>query len=80
MGRTANVSVRVVNDEDVPADIVVTTPFGTKTFLGVAPGKSAHQSFSARAGAVEAGVAQVTATAGGRTTTFDVAYGAASCG
>ncbi|GAA3232551.1 ThuA domain-containing protein [Oerskovia jenensis] len=80
VGRTANVSVRVVNDEDVPADIVVTTPFGTKTFLGVLPGKSAHQSFSARAGALEAGVAQVTATAGGRTTTFDVAYGATSCG
>ncbi|MEK8228547.1 NPCBM/NEW2 domain-containing protein [Oerskovia sp. M15] len=54
-GATVLLSVRTVNQEEVPVDVVVTTPYGTKTFVGVLPGKSASQSFSARAATVPAG-------------------------
>jgi len=74
------VNVRVVNTDDAPATIKVSTPFGTKTFTGVAPGKSASQTFSSRLGAIEAGSVTVTTTIGDRTSTYTVDYAAASCG
>ncbi|MEK8228234.1 hypothetical protein NKG05_22450 [Oerskovia sp. M15] len=74
------VTVRVVNTDDAPAAIKVTTPFGTKTFTDVAPGKSASQTFSSRLGAIEAGSVTVTSTIGDRTSTYTVDHAAASCG
>lgn len=56
------VAVRVVNDEDVPVDVTVTTPFGDKSFADVAPGASAYQSFATRSTSVEAGEVTVTVT------------------
>ncbi|MDF2808156.1 MAG: hypothetical protein K0S43_3102, partial [Cellulosimicrobium sp.] len=74
------VAVRATNDDTVPADITLTTPFGTKTVTGVQPGASAYQSFASRSTSVEAGTAQVSATGGDLTFQADVAYEAASCG
>ncbi|WP_251152795.1 family 16 glycoside hydrolase [Cellulosimicrobium sp. Marseille-Q4280] len=74
------VAVRATNADTVPADITLTTPFGTKTVTGVQPGASAYQSFATRATSVEAGAAQVSASGDGRTAQLDVAYDAASCG
>ncbi|MGB2556269.1 family 16 glycoside hydrolase [Cellulosimicrobium cellulans] len=74
------VAVRATNDDTVPADVTLTTPFGTKTVTGVQPGASAYQSFATRATSVEAGVAQVSATGDGRTFEADAAYEAVSCG
>jgi hypothetical protein len=74
------VAVRALNNDTVPADITLTTPFGTKTVAGVKPGASAYQSFAVRAASVEAGTAQVTASGDGRTADLDVAYEASSCG
>ncbi|WP_321575550.1 beta-xylosidase family glycoside hydrolase [Oerskovia douganii] len=56
------VTVRVVNDEDGPVDVVLATPFGIKTFTGLAPGKSAQQSFATRLVNAPAGEATVTVT------------------
>ncbi|MFD6092987.1 NPCBM/NEW2 domain-containing protein [Oerskovia sp. NPDC060338] len=61
-GATVLLSVRTVNEEDVPVNVVVTTSYGTKTFVGVLPGKSASQSFNARAATIPAGEATVTVT------------------
>ncbi|MCB7135867.1 family 16 glycoside hydrolase [Cellulosimicrobium marinum] len=74
------VAVRATNDDTVPADITLSTPFGERTVTGVQPGKSAYQSFATRATSVEAGTAQVSATGDGRTAEHDVAYDAVSCG
>jgi len=61
-GASVLLSVRTVNEEDVPVDVVVATPYGTKTFAGVQPGRSASQSFNARAATVPAGEVTVTVT------------------
>ncbi|MFB8227204.1 family 43 glycosylhydrolase [Cellulosimicrobium sp. NPDC055967] len=78
------VAVRATNAGDVPADVTLTTPYGTKTFAGVAPGANAYQSFASRATSVEAGTVTVTGTATldgtPATTTYDVAYAAHTCG
>ncbi|MGW6006371.1 RICIN domain-containing protein [Oerskovia enterophila] len=79
-GRTATLSVRAVNTSDVPLDVVVTTPLGTKTFQGVAPGKSASQTFSARAQTLTAGTTTVTATrTDGTTHTQRIDHPATTC-
>jgi S-formylglutathione hydrolase FrmB len=56
----AQVSVRALNGGDQAVDLEVSTPFGTKTFMGVAAGKSAQQTFATRVGAIEAGAVTVT--------------------
>ncbi|MBD8079658.1 GH92 family glycosyl hydrolase [Cellulosimicrobium arenosum] len=77
---TAYVAVRATNTGDVPADVTLSTPFGSRTFADVAPGRNAYQSFSVRADAVDAGVATVTATpAGGVPTTVQARYDALGC-
>ncbi|MBD8080027.1 Ig-like domain-containing protein [Cellulosimicrobium arenosum] len=79
----AYVAVRATNGEDVPVDVTLSTPFGEKSFDGVAPGKNAYQSFAARAVTVPAGEAAVTAsgTVGGEqvTTTLSAPYDALDC-
>src|SRR5690606_41145005 len=42
------VAVRVVNEEDVPVDVVVSTPYGSRTFAGLEPGANAYQAFASR--------------------------------
>ncbi|WP_435738217.1 discoidin domain-containing protein [Cellulosimicrobium sp. PMB13] len=54
------VAVRVVNDDDAALDIEVATPFGSRTFTHVVPGKNAYQSFAVRAADAPAGSATVT--------------------
>ncbi|TGJ95737.1 hypothetical protein DLJ96_14665, partial [Actinotalea fermentans ATCC 43279 = JCM 9966 = DSM 3133] len=79
-GRSATLVVRAVNTGDTPVDVVVATPLGTKTFRDVAPGKSASQTFSARAQTLAAGTVTVTATReDGVTTTQQVAYQSTTC-
>ncbi|OLT50896.1 discoidin domain-containing protein [Cellulosimicrobium sp. CUA-896] len=78
------VAVRVVNDDDVALDVVVATPYGTKEFDAVAPGRNAYQAFAVRDAAPEAGVVTVTARPDGagddRETTTTVEHAAPSCG
>ncbi|MBD5786968.1 ThuA domain-containing protein [Cellulosimicrobium terreum] len=76
----AYVAVRATNDDTVPVDVTLTTPFGTKTFADVAPGKSAYQSFAARATSVPAGNVQVSADGDGRSFAADVEHEALGCG
>ncbi|WP_265520498.1 immunoglobulin-like domain-containing protein [Oerskovia flava] len=59
----AYVAVSVTNAEAVPVDVEVVTPYGTRSFAAVAPGKAAYQSFNARATSVPAGSVMVTGTA-----------------
>ena len=72
------VAVRALNGEDVPADVEIVTPYGSRTFTGVAPGASAYVAFNAR-GPVTAGEATVSVTVVRdghvRTVTRAAAYG-----
>ncbi|WP_454041229.1 family 43 glycosylhydrolase [Cellulosimicrobium sp. Marseille-Q8652] len=62
---TAYVAVRATNVSDGPVDVTLATAFGERSVAAVEPGRSAYQSFSARAAGVDAGTATVTATAPG---------------
>jgi len=77
LGSTGYVAVRVTNDEDVPVDVVVTTPYGSRTFVAVAPGSNAYQAFASRVAAVPAGegTVTVTRTSDGASTTRTLPYG-----
>ncbi|WP_265520483.1 Ig-like domain-containing protein [Oerskovia flava] len=77
---TVHVAVRATNAEDVPLDVELSTPYGNRSVPGVAPGRSAYQSFTARAASVDGGDVAVTATAGGDPTTVSVAFPATDCG
>lgn len=59
----ALLSVTAKNVDTVTADLTVTTPYGTKTFTGVAPGKSAFHTFTTRQTTLPSGDVTVTATA-----------------
>lgn len=78
------VAVRVVNDDDVPLDVEVATPYGTTAFDAVAPGRNAYQAFAVRDAAPDAGVVTVTARpddeADTRETVTAVEHAAATCG
>ncbi|NEB06860.1 hypothetical protein, partial [Streptomyces sp. SID13726] len=80
----AYVAVRATNSGDVPADVALATPFGTRVVSDVAPGASAYQSFAARSTSLAAGVATVTGTAPvdgtDVSTPYEVAFDALACG
>ncbi|WP_157237198.1 family 43 glycosylhydrolase [Promicromonospora sukumoe] len=85
---SAALAVRAVNEHDGPVDVTLTTPYGTRSFSGVAAGAAAYQSFAVRAASAEAGAVVVRATgAGGSaaagaaalTNEVTVEYGAVSC-
>ncbi len=81
----AYVAVRATNDDDVPLDLTLTTPFGSRAYADVAPGKNAYQSFAARATSTEAGTAVVTVSGerpgeGAVVVDLDAAYDAVDCG
>jgi hypothetical protein len=80
----AFVAVQAHNDHDAAIDVVVETPYGNRSFSGVAPEANAYQSFAVRAASVPAGSVTVraTGTVGGRTvtTTYNAEHAALSCG
>ncbi|MGI5154125.1 LVIVD repeat-containing protein [Microbispora sp. CA-102843] len=84
VGTSAYVAVTAVNDANVPANVTLSTPYGSKTVADVAPGKQAYQSFTTRAGQIPAGAVTVkgTATIGGKqvTSSYDATYTLISCG
>ena len=84
VGTSAYVAVTAVNNSAVPATVMLSTPYGSTTVAGVAPGKQAYQSFNTRTARLAAGTATATGTAtiGDQpvTSTHDTAYTAISCG
>jgi len=84
VGSKALATVTVKNDDDVPVDLKITTPYGEKAFTAVAPGKNAFHAFTTRATGFAAGEAtvEVAASVDGKavTQTLTVAYPAQTCG
>ncbi|MFI5912380.1 beta-L-arabinofuranosidase domain-containing protein [Dactylosporangium sp. NPDC051541] len=74
IGTTMYVSVNARNDSDVPLTLELITSYGSRTVTGVAPGKSAYQSFNTRAASIPAGTVTVRATGQGATAEFTAAY------
>ncbi|ROQ65001.1 hypothetical protein EDF36_0504 [Rathayibacter sp. PhB152] len=72
------------NDSKAAASISIATPYATKSYTGIAAGKSATQADTTRAASIPAGTATVTATAtiDGKavTTTKAAPYSARACG
>ena len=68
----------------MPLTIELSTPYGSRTVTGVAPGKAAYQSFNTRRATAPAGAATVraTGTIDGMpvTTQIDAPYGASNGG
>jgi hypothetical protein len=52
----------VLNEDDTPVDITLATPYGSKEYADVAPGKNAYQAFATRLVEAPAGEVTVTAT------------------
>ncbi|WP_431882434.1 family 43 glycosylhydrolase [Micromonospora gifhornensis] len=77
-------AVQARNDHDGPADVVVETTYGERSFPAVAPGANAYQQFTTRATAIPAGTAtfRVTGTVDGRdvTTVRTADHAATTCG
>ncbi|MFD6091463.1 GH92 family glycosyl hydrolase [Oerskovia sp. NPDC060338] len=73
------VSVRAVSGEESPVDVKVSSAFGSRSFVGLASGKSASASFATRSGAVEAGQVTVAVTQDGRSQEVVASYDAATC-
>ncbi|HMR49802.1 MAG TPA: Ig-like domain-containing protein [Arachnia sp.] len=67
------------NDHDEPLDILVETPYGSKTLAGLAPGKSASAAFSSRLTTVPAGSVEASATSDDGTSEVSASFGTASC-
>jgi len=84
VGSKAMVSLTVKNGEEVPVDLELETPYSSKSFAGVAPGKNAYHSSTTRLKDLPAGHATVTATAevDGTpvSTILSVPYDGRSCG
>ncbi|SDT24877.1 Ig-like domain-containing protein [Actinoplanes derwentensis] len=70
------VAITVRNTGDSPLNIELITPYGTRTVLNVAPGKSAYQAFNSRLAILPAGSATVRVG----DSTSDAPYPALSCG
>ena len=70
----------VTNTDAAPLAIGITSPFGSKSFATVAPGKTVSAAFSTRLAQTAAGSLEVTATGSGAPATTRVAYAAKSCG
>ncbi|WP_442574602.1 glycoside hydrolase [Microbacterium sp. F51-2R] len=75
--------VTVGNDDTVPLDVAITTPYGTKTVSGLAVGKKTSAALSSRLATIPAGSAQVvvSATVNGEKvqSTLQAAYPAGGC-
>ncbi|UJP08789.1 NPCBM/NEW2 domain-containing protein [Microbacterium sp. KUDC0406] len=75
----AYVYVSVRNDDDVPVDIDLDTPYGARSFAAVEPGASATAGFNSRLAELPAGEVGVHATAGTAEHDGRAPYGALSC-
>ncbi len=77
----ALVAVNVTNTDAQPLDLAVTTAYGTKSFTGIAAGRSATHAFTTRLAAVPAGSVTIHASGGSLpgTNAVTAAYPAASC-
>lgn len=77
-------TVKVTNADDVPVTATVTTPYGTKSSIAIAAGKSSSSAFTTRLANVPSGTAEVavTATVGGEqvSAVVPVPFAAHSCG
>ncbi|MEV4139007.1 beta-L-arabinofuranosidase domain-containing protein [Dactylosporangium sp. NPDC049742] len=62
IGATVFVSVNARNADRVPLTLELVTVYGSRTVTGVAPGRSAYQSFNSRLASVPAGTVTVRAT------------------
>ncbi|MEU4449580.1 family 43 glycosylhydrolase [Actinosynnema sp. NPDC050801] len=62
-GHGVKLTVELTNHEAVPVDVSIETPYGTKSFHDVKPGKTRSHPFTTRERAVPAGSATVTASA-----------------
>jgi hypothetical protein len=72
----AYVAITARNTGDVPLNIQLISPYGTRTVVGVAPGKSAYQAFNSRLAILPAGSATVKVG----DAVLDAPYAAISCG
>jgi len=79
-GKFVHVAVRATNGEDVPVEVVLQTPYGSKRFPNLQPGKNAYQSFNTRATSVEGGTVTVTATLDGVTQEYEIPFEGQTCG
>jgi hypothetical protein len=76
------VSVTIVSADPGQVDLAVSSTYGTKSFSGIATGKSATHSFTTRLANVPEGIVSVQATGTGGipgTSGFTAAYPATSC-
>ena len=76
----AYLAVRVLNTDEAPASIELTTAYGSRQFENIAVGANAFHTFSTRQNALEAGMVSVSASTGDRSSTTEAAYGALNCG
>jgi hypothetical protein len=72
-------TAKIVNTGAEPADVAVSTPYGTKSAT-VAAGKTASYSFTTRLASTAHGTITVEVTAGDDTGTVSATYAARSCG
>ncbi|WP_435738648.1 glycoside hydrolase family 43 protein [Cellulosimicrobium sp. PMB13] len=76
---SAYLAVRATSADTGPVTITLSTPYGSRTVVDVAPGRSAYQAFAVRSPELAAGSATVTATAGERSTTRTQEHAALTC-
>ncbi|WP_447007233.1 carbohydrate-binding protein [Saccharothrix isguenensis] len=62
-GPNVKLTVHVADNESVPVDVVVETPYGARSFDDVEPGRTRFHPFNSRRASVDAGAATVKATA-----------------
>jgi hypothetical protein len=79
----AYLTVQVTNSDDVAADLEISTVYGSKSFLSVAPGKSGFHSFTTRLAALPGGTMHVLGAGGSgpaaRSADLGATYSSASC-
>ncbi|WP_436534771.1 Ig-like domain-containing protein [Actinoplanes sp. HUAS TT8] len=75
----AYVAVNAANTGGSSLTIALTTAYGSRAAVAVAPGQVAYQSFNSRAALIPAGTATVTVTGGSGTETVTAPYPAVSC-
>ncbi|SDT70099.1 F5/8 type C domain-containing protein [Jiangella sp. DSM 45060] len=82
LGRRAFIAVRATNDDTVPLDITLATPYGDRPLDGIQPGAAAYQMFATRVADLPAGEVTVTAATadGSRRSVLVDDYPAIACG
>ncbi|MFJ5955271.1 beta-galactosidase [Paenarthrobacter sp. NPDC092416] len=80
VGNKVYVTVSVKNAGDRPVDIAVQSPYGSKTFAAVQPGKFATSAFNSRAAFIGAGEVTVTGSVAGAVTySAKLPFASATC-